>query len=85
MSKIVFIIQVAPYAGEVFDLGIKAIDELGNPTTASFRLTDGGTVNSPNSKVFALYLCTIFCVITHNNVRVSTLSKVKISVALTVI
>lgn len=43
--------QVAPYAGEVFDLGIKAIDELGNPTTASFRLTDDGTVNSPNSKV----------------------------------
>ena len=34
--------QVAPYAGETFNLGIKAIDELGNPTTASFRLTDGG-------------------------------------------
>ncbi len=47
-----FLMQVAPYAGEVFDLGIKAIDELGNPTTASFRLTDGGTVNSSNSKVF---------------------------------
>ena len=50
--------QVAPYAGEVFDLGIKAIDELGNPTTASLRLTDGGTVSSPNSKV----------VVTHNYV-----------------
>jgi hypothetical protein len=51
------LLQVAPYAGEVFDLGIKAIDELGNPTTASFRLTDGGTINSSNSKVF-IWHCT---------------------------
>lgn len=42
---------MAPYTGQVFDLGIKAIDELGNPTTASFRLTDGGTVSSADSSV----------------------------------
>lgn len=55
--------QVAPYAGEVFDLGIKAIDELGNPTTASFRLTDGGTVNSPNPKVVCTHYHNKICVI----------------------
>ena len=48
--------QVAPYTGEVFDLGIKAIDELGNPTTASFRLTDGGATSSADSKVCVIHV-----------------------------
>lgn len=43
--------QVSPYAGEVFDLGIVALDELGNPTTASFRLTDDGALGSTESMV----------------------------------
>ena len=43
-------IQVSPYAGEVFSLGILALDELGHPTTASFRLTDNGILNLDDSK-----------------------------------